>query len=516
MTLSSLWAALGGAGEKLANAWLATGASAFSLWQGKQLIAAWPRNSQRSDSDLSAIVYSPDGDAVGEVRVAGLVGHVAQSRLEADAMLLTSLSGMEEEVDGLAEALGDSQDQLLALYELTRAGSSSLDIDKLLRALVRQAARLVKADAAFAVLIPSQVMQYPAPFAGDDQLLALFERVVANGGELLLNARDLDGIAALDSGSVFLAPLPQRDRPGIVAALGLWLDRPAAELSPDLKLARSIAEQAGAQLEIALMHQELLSQVRLQAEMELARQVQMGLLPRRAPNVEGISAFGESRPALRVGGDFYDFYPASSASADKSVPAARLPMTFAVGDISGKGMPAALLMAMTRTTLRGGALSGVASTPEAVLAAANEDLYDDFTEVGMMATVFVGCYDPTTRILSYANAGHSPVIYCPAGGTALLLEADGPAMGVLSFSLSLNQRLLFSAGDLLIVGTDGFNEAANAAGEMFGIERLLRLIEQLADRSASEIARELFSAVGSFSAEHPQDDDQTVVVIKGE
>ena len=133
----------------------------------------------------------------------------------------------------------------------------------------------------------------------------------------------------------------------------------------------------------------------------------------------------------------------------------------------------------------------------------------------MFATVFVGRYDPGQHELIYANAGHSPVIYCPAGGSAILLEADGPAMGVLPISLSENHILQFQPDDLLIVTTDGFNEASNPGGKMFGINQLLQLIESVASKSASEISGEIFKAVQNFSAGRPQDDDQTLVVIKG-
>ncbi len=147
--------------------------------------------------------------------------------------------------------------------------------------------------------------------------------------------------------SLFLTPLLVRDEDKkIVACLGLWLGRPADKLSPDLKLARSIAEQGGAQLEIALLHQGLVAQARVQAELELARQVQLRLLPRRPPQAPGIELYAESRPALQVGGDFFDFYVNPMRGASDA------PLVFAVGDVSGKGMSAALLMVMLRTTLR--------------------------------------------------------------------------------------------------------------------------------------------------------------------
>ncbi|RMG93611.1 MAG: serine/threonine-protein phosphatase [Chloroflexi bacterium] len=119
------------------------------------------------------------------------------------------------------------------------------------------------------------------------------------------------------------------------------------------------------------------------------------------------------------------------------------------------------------------------------------------------------------RRLVYANAGHAPVIYCPAGGEAVLLEADAPAVGILPMSLSADHEMDFGVGDVLVVATDGFNEARNGQGEMLGYERLMVLVEKMADRSAEEIGAALFEEVWRFGNGRFQDDDQTLMVIKG-
>jgi sigma-B regulation protein RsbU (phosphoserine phosphatase) len=186
-----------------------------------------------------------------------------------------------------------------------------------------------------------------------------------------------------------------------------------------------------------------------------------------------------------------------------------------LGDVSGKGMSAALLMAMTRTVIRSRANLQPMPMPETILSVSNEIMYDDFTQVGMFCTVFIGHYDPNRAEIWYANAGHSPVIYCPAGGLARLLEADGPALGTLPISLSENQVVSFQPGDLLIIATDGFNESRNFQGELWGIQRMLALIEKISDQPAHVIAERLFEAVDHFSEGHAQDDDQTLIVIKG-
>jgi sigma-B regulation protein RsbU (phosphoserine phosphatase) len=274
--------------------------------------------------------------------------------------------------------------------------------------------------------------------------------------------------------------------------------------SPDLKMIRAIADQAGVQLENTQLYQESLSRARMQTEMELAQNVQLHLLPQSLPEVNGLDIFAGSLPALQVGGDFYDYVYRPGE-----------PFTFTVGDITGKGMPAALLMTMARTVLRTKTRSLADISPANIVGSSNDDMYEDFTEVSMFATVFVGQYHHRDRTLYYANAGHSPVIYCPVGNMAYMLEADSAPMGVLDVSMCENHVIDLNPGDVLVVATDGFSEAQNKQGEMFGYDRLLRLVESLADQAAWVIGTGLYDSVSEFSAGHPQDDDQTLFVVKG-
>jgi phosphoserine phosphatase RsbU/P len=257
------------------------------------------------------------------------------------------------------------------------------------------------------------------------------------------------------------------------------------------------------QTELERVTTERIAQARLKTELELTASIQVQLLPQKIPHIPGLDMYARSRPATQVGGDFYKFN------------AQRDPFVFAVGDVSGKGLPAALLMAMTRIVLHGAARFIPVLHPKAILTRAIENLYDDFTEVGMFSTVFVGCYEAENRQLAYANAGHSPVIYYPAGGRATMLEADGPAIGVLPNNLCENSLLTFSPGDVLVVATDGFSEAHNVHGELFGYERLIELVEELSAQPAVEIAETLFQKISHFAMGCDQYDDQTLIVIKG-
>lgn len=493
----------------LAKSWLQAGASCFSVWANNKCLAAWPADAS-TPRDLVATVTAADL-ALGELCISGLNRADFQARLNTDAMLLSQWIQLEGELDGMTNELIEAQDQLLALYDLARSTRSHLSIPETLNALAREAARLVKTKGAAALLWPVDeapiLIQYPPRGADEAWLQVVLEQTRTSGHEVLLNRNGINA-AGLPDGvdNIFVIPILIGGK--VTAALALFNKSDGPFASPDMKLARTIAEQAGAQIENVQLYQQKLAQTRLETEMGLARRVQMHLLPQSPPAISGLDVHARTRPALEVGGDFYDLLSTPDG-----------PYTFVVGDVSGKGISAALIMAMTRTVLRGaGRVRGPDThwlTPAEVMSRATEELYDDLTEVSMFVTVFLGQYDPHRRQLCYANLAHSPVIYCPAGGPARFLEADGPALGVLPVNLSEDQSMPFGPGDLLVVATDGFNEACNISGEMFGYERLLELVERLSDQCADEIATKLYESVALFSAGHSQDDDQTVVIIKG-
>ena len=248
---------------------------------------------------------------------------------------------------------------------------------------------------------------------------------------------------------------------------------------------------------------ELVAQAQLKTEIDVVASIQQHLLLENLPQVPGLQIYAHSHPAQQVGGDFYDFFFSQGR------------MLFVVGDISGKGLPAALFMVMARIVLRTAARALSTSDPKDILLCANENLYDDFTDIGQLATVFVGSYDAVRREITYINAAHSPVIYCPKGGRARFLEADMMPLGVVPISTCQSQTLPLQAGDLLVIGSDGLNECRNVDGEMFGNERLLLAVEALAHFPADHLGNELFGTIALFSEGASQSDDQTLVVVKG-
>ena len=404
----------------------------------------------------------------------------------------------ETHLKALTAELVNSQDQLIAMYELSQAMREKLNIIDAVDELAHLAARTMKAEAAAVILIiadrPTIISQYPEKSIQHNLLEDWLQKIQSSQYYILQNQTpDLNSLLAL----------PVHLNGQISGALAIVNKVGGPMGSPDRKLGQAIANQAGAHLENVLFVERSVSEARLQTELQLARDVQVQLLPQYPPEVTGLDITAFSKPALHVGGDSYDFITQDSSQ-----------LHFCLGDVSGKGMSAALLMTMVRTTIRSAWRFNHHISPARVIDRTNTSLYDDFTETGMFATLFVADYNCDDSTLHYANAGHSPVIYRPKGHRARLLEADGVPVGVLTDSLVEDHSLLFEAGDLLVVCTDGLNEARNHAGDLFGHEKLLNLVDNLSDHTSEVITEKLMAAVSEFSADQPQADDQTLVVIR--
>jgi sigma-B regulation protein RsbU (phosphoserine phosphatase) len=489
----------------LAEAWLAQGASAFGVFQNGRPLVYWPAGHRLAKPSITAPIIHNDAE-IADLRVAGMGGISTEMRLRADAAMIGYMLQLEDELQCMTADLVTSQDQQLALYRLTQSMRDHVTVTETLQALVVEAMRMTKARAVFAAFVPEAgqdplLIQSPAGFLPDDVAWRIYWHTHLAEHAVILPDPEGELPCPADVDTMLAVPIWVRG--SIMAGIGL-ANRPGGFGTPDIKLVRSIADQASAQIERMLLYQKMFDQARLRTEMDLARRVQLDLLSHQLPIVPGLDLYASSRPALQVGGDFFDFIIGDGR-----------PFLFSLGDVTGKGLSAALLMTMTRSAIHSKAQFMPYPTPEAVMRQSNEDLYNDFTRVGVFATVFVGQYDPDGQKLLYANAGHAPVIYRPFDGEPELLRADSTAIGILPVSHCRNQSLNMRPGDLLVVATDGFSDARNSRDETFDIERLIDLIDQLAPQAAGEIADAMFETVDRFGGGRNQDDDQTLVVIKG-
>ncbi|MDR3748887.1 MAG: SpoIIE family protein phosphatase [Acidobacteriota bacterium] len=303
-----------------------------------------------------------------------------------------------------------------------------------------------------------------------------------------------------------LLPLSARDE--LLGFISLGPKRSAEPYSrTDLRLLKSVATQTGLALEnarlISAIAAEVAQRERLNSEMQIARKVQERLFPQTLPPIAGIDYAGACRSALGVGGDYYDFL---------ALPAGKLGI--AIGDVSGKGIAAALTMASLQASLRSEA-TRAPDNLSLMMSNVNRLLYEASAS-NTYATFFYGQYDPASRQLTYVNAGHNPpmLFHCSNGEWPLTrLETGGTVVGLLENSSYRQAALTIAPGDMLIAFTDGISEAMNDAQDEFGEERLIETINCCAGLSPTEIIAGIMRTADAFVAGVKQNDDMTLVVL---
>jgi len=242
---------------------------------------------------------------------------------------------------------------------------------------------------------------------------------------------------------------------------------------------------------------------RMSQSLALASEVQARLLPAAAPTVKGLDLAGRSLACDETSGDYYDFIVNDTVGADA--------LAVAVGDVSGHGIPSALLMATARAFLR--QRRSLAGAIEFVVADVNRQLTRDLGASGGFMTLFYAELD--RRRICWVRAGHDPaILYDPAGLGFSELGGKGVALGLDEASDFAAQSRTLAPGQVVVIGTDGIWETQNSAGEQFGKARLRQIISRHAAAQASRIADALIEALTAFRGSAPQEDDITLVVVK--
>jgi len=276
----------------------------------------------------------------------------------------------------------------------------------------------------------------------------------------------------------------------------------------DVRLLKSVATQTGLALEnarlMSAIAEEVAQRERLNREVEIAREVQERLFPQTLPPIAGVTYAGACRPALGVGGDYYDFL---------ALPEGQLGI--AVGDVSGKGIAAALMMASLQASLRGEATRAPENLA-ALVANVNRLVYEASSS-NRYATFFYAQYNPMSRLLTYVNAGHNPpILFHRNGGSwdVNRLEAGGTVVGLLANFPYEQAALKIEPGDVLIAFTDGISEAMNHADEEWGENKLIETVSSCAALAPAEIIARIMQDADTFVSGAKQHDDMTLVVLK--
>lgn len=268
----------------------------------------------------------------------------------------------------------------------------------------------------------------------------------------------------------------------------------------DQRLLAIIAAQSAQIVENARLHEEQQEYVKMQEQVALAAKIQAELLPREFPKVPGYEIVGRNVPAQVVGGDYFDF-----VSMDEGR------WSICLGDVSGKGLPASLLMANTQATLRSQTL--LSSTPKLSIERANILLHRS-TGPDKFVTLFYGILDPIHHQFSYCNAGHDNPILVRSTGEVQRLGTGGLVLSIMDSSAYDEETVPLEPGDVFVLYSDGITESVNAAQEQFGEERLLSVIKDHSTRSGSDVLDAVMKAAKEHAGKEPQADDMTVVVVK--
>ncbi len=268
----------------------------------------------------------------------------------------------------------------------------------------------------------------------------------------------------------------------------------------DLKLLTLLANIAAVKIENARLVEETIQMERIEKELEQASDIQKRLLPGEAPAIPGYEISGRADACREVGGDYYDFIQKEGGRTG-----------IAIGDVSGKGMAAALLMASVQAVFR--TLADVEPAPRGLVTSLNRHLIRNASP-NKFVSFFYGELDQATGGLMYVNAGHNPPYLVRASGEVESLPASGVVLGIFAEASFEERRIILAPGDVLALFSDGVTECHNPDGEMYGEERLIAALRKHRGERPSEIEKHILQELREFAGTAPQYDDATLVVLK--
>lgn len=439
-------------------------------------------------------------------------GHTAgKVRAGADPHLDVRVDAAEGDV------LKDSHRRLEILYQVSDAIRSLLDFDELLEKILDIIFSVIQPDRGY-ILLQEEEGQDLTPRAvkrrdgqAEDEVQisrSIVQRCIDDRTALLVTDAASDrrfssseSVVLNRIRSAMCAPLIYKNK--VLGAV--YVDTQSRIVSyshEELELLTGIANQSATAIVNAHLHRQLVEQHKLAREMEIARSIQMNLLPKTYPALEGYEVSAMSLPAKQVGGDYYDFYKLENNRVG-----------FAIADVSGKGVPAAFLTTLARTYLRSEGQRGEGTIAD-MLTRINRELHADVTN-NMYVTLVYGTLEPKSGKFRYVNGGHAfPLYISPAKNKVEYLDTGGTFLGILEEVEYEEAEVVLKPGDLLILYTDGVTDIQNEKEELWGRESLENLILGLTHMSAEQIRNAIYHACLEHKGDADQFDDFTLIVLK--
>jgi sigma-B regulation protein RsbU (phosphoserine phosphatase) len=422
----------------------------------------------------------------------------------------SGLKTLQEENQRLKRAV----EELSILNDLARAIGASLNTQEIIQTIVRRSLRAMNAEQGVITLVDEQqegamktLVRTMVSSTEQEQFhfhQALLGWMHLNKKPLVIHDAQSDerfrGIQ-WDESVHSLVSVPMIAKSELRGVLTVYNKKEGKKFfDDDQRLLAIIATQSAQVVENARLYEREQALVRMQEEVRLASKIQLELLPKDSPSIPGYEIAGRSIPAQTVGGDYFDFIAMDNKR-----------LAICLGDVSGKGLPASLLMANLQATLRGQALLNDA--PKECLQRSNRLLFQS-TSDEKFATLFYGILDPAAHTFSFTNAGHDRPYLLRKGQEMERLKDGGIPLAMMEDFTYEEGTVSLDVGDSIVIYSDGIPEAMNGSDEQFSDDRLGNIVGAHRQKSAQDLIDQVLTAAKAHAGRTPQSDDMTVVVVK--
>jgi sigma-B regulation protein RsbU (phosphoserine phosphatase) len=455
---------------------------------------------------------------IGRGQMIGVVEAINKINGEFDEGDLDTLVGLANQfavaIDNanLYRDARQSADQQMQLYEVSKKLSSTLNLDEVLHQIMISLKRIVDYKAGGIYLLDKEKDELDTAYSvGYDEEIKEYLKVKIGQGLVGASARTGEPLiigdvtkderfirCASDIMSEIVVPIKINGR--ILGILNLESIKKNAFNRKTLDLLMAFTSQAAVSIDRANMHHSLLESRRLEEQLNIARNIQLTFLPKRNPDIKGFDISGINIPSEEVGGDYFDFI--------RIIPNQ---MGIAIADVSGKGIPASLLMASFRASLIAEIRNNYAI--RTICKKVNSLLYES-VEQGNYVTAFYGVLDSKNDIFTFSNCGHNLPILIRANGSIEYLQEGGPALGVIEKSEYEERPVFLQSGDLIAFYTDGVTEVYDKNGAEFGQDKLIDALKEFRGLSAVDMQGKIIERVKSFASREHMFDDLTMIIIK--
>ncbi len=456
--------------------------------------------------------------AAARVLLAAGIKHTVQAEKPVD----TDTAPVISQADLARARISDPLERLRVLYRMSDSLRGELDPSNVLAKTMQLIWGMVMPDRGIILLkestLPNSdlkpVVVKTADGIDDDIVISqqVLEQSMQNKTAILMSDtpgnphfRNSESIVRNRIQSIICAPLVAHSR----AFGAIYVDLQAGSLQSgraftpdDLELMTGIANQVALAVDNARLYEAAMNHQRLERELEIARSIQEQLLPANYPPIPGLEYAALCNSARQVGGDYYDFFEVSDGRT-----------AIIVADASGKGVPAAISVAMVRTAVRAHFRAQLSAGLSAIMGMLNSAFCQDLLRDSFI-TVCSVLYDPETQDVTYSSAGHVPPLLFRRDGELEELSAGGPLFAAMENQEYSEGTVRLSPGDLLVIYSDGVTDTHNLAGQLFGKERLIDAVRQVRELPARNICDHIRDSVVRFREAREVFDDATLVVLK--